>query len=409
MTEYLFIRLNDDDEVVASVVLDSNGRIIRPELRGPLEALQADAAGRRVVVLVPASDVMITDVAMPRAGPARVRQMLPFSLEESLAADIDSLHFAAGEWLDSDRVAAAVVAKRAIETWRSRLEQAGLHANAMYAISEGVPDTPATLNLVLEGGCTLGRRPGRPPFALEALTLAEIVTMLESQQEDKTDLQHAFVYLDEAALGTRQAELAALKTRAASVDTKVGDSLLARLGASLVFAPGTNLLQGAYAPKSSLGPLLRPWYAVAGLAAGFVALAIIAQAGEYLSLVREDRALTEQAAEICARGYSTPIVETCRTEMRQRLSAAGQSSGADEGFLSTLAAFAINAGGATRLEALNYRSDVMDLQLTVPSVTVLDEVSQQINATERFTMEIQSNTPSDAGVTSRIQIVSRAR
>lgn len=411
MAEFLFIQLSGDTTTVKSVVLDSNGRIIRAERRDSLESLKPDAEGRRVIVLVPSADVIATAAAVPKASQTRLRQMLPFSLEEFLAADIETLHFAAGEWSDDGRVAVSVVARLKLAAWLDSLATAGIQADAVYAASDGVPDTPATLNLVLEGNHTCGRRPGRPPFALDDVRLTEILDVLEAEREDRSDLQHVFIYVDEAALQTRKAEILKLKERVASVDTKlVGDSVLARLGASLVFQSGTNLLQGAFAPKSNVGALIRPWYMAAGLAAGFLVLAILGQAVEYLSLSREDRALGSQAAEICSRSYSTPILDNCRAEMRRRLAQAGQrAGGGQESFLSTLSVFATHADGAGQVEALNYRNQVMDLQFIAPSVAVIDELRQQIDATQRFTMSIQSNTPDDAGINTRIQIVSNVR
>jgi general secretion pathway protein L len=406
MAEFVFIRLTEREDAASSVVLDADGRIIRPEHTQLLSELRPELEGRRVIVLVPSSAVVTTDVTMPRAGVARVRQMVPFSLEDSLAADIDTLHFAVGEWTAAGRVTVSVVGKAAIDAWCEKLDASGVTAHAMYSVADGVPDTPATLNLWLEGSDTFCRRPGRPSFVLADLPLSEVVELLRRESDDTADIAHAVVHMDRAALELRQDEVADLKASGTEVDAKVTDSLLSHLGANLVFNPGTNLLQGKYAPKSNLAPLLRPWYAAAGLAAGLLVLALVGQAAYYYGLVREDRALTTQASEICSRGYSSTVLDGCRAEMRRRLSAAGQSEGASEvGFLPTLAAFAANAADSSRIEALNYRNDVMDLQLTVSSVTVLDEMSQRINATQRFTMNVQSSSPQDEGVDSRIQIV----
>jgi general secretion pathway protein L len=347
-----------------------------------------------------------TQAQLPKASQTRLRQLLPYTLEDAFAADIDSLHFAAGRRTASGAVLASVVERGRLEVWLDQIRAAGLRPSAVYAETEGVPDTPSTLSLVLEGERVYGRRPGQAPFVLEGLSLSQIVDLLAEQSEDRSDLQHLIVYTESDAQLRHQAELAEIRTRVASLDVKEAtDGVLARFAATLLFEPGANLLQGAYSPKSDYSGLLRPWYVAAALALGFVAVSAGSLAAEYFVLKRQDAALSEQVTTACARGFGSPRLSACRAEMQQRLAAAGQQASlGQESFLTTLAAVAESTVADSRIEALSYRNRVMDLQLVVPSVPLLDQFVQGVAAGERFEVRIQSANPSDAGVEGRVQI-----
>jgi general secretion pathway protein L len=406
MADYLFIRLRDHSPDVEWLALDEQGRLIEPLSRGSLELLSGHAHGRRVVVLLPGAEIVTTQAQLPKASQSRLRQLLPYTLEDAFAADIDSLHFAAGRRTTSGAVLASVVEQGRLEAWLDAIRAAGLRPHAVYAETEGVPDTPSTLSLVLEGERVYGRRPDQAAFVLEGLSLSQVVDLLATQGEDRSDLQHLIVYTESDAQLRHQAELAEIRTRVASLDVKVAaDGVLARFATTLLFEPGANLLQGSYAPRSDYTGLLRPWYAAAALAAGFIAVSAGSLAAEYFALKRQDSALSDQVTTICARDFGSPRLSACRAEMQQRLAAAGQQSSlGQESFLTTLAAVSESMVAEGRIEALSYRNGVMDLQLVAPSVPLLDQFSQGVAAGGRFQVRIQSANPSDAGVEGRVQI-----
>src|SRR5690606_12514815 len=200
---------------------------------------------------------------LPAASAVKLRKMLPYALEENLADDVEDLAFAVGPRLATGATSAVVVAKERLEAWLAALRAEGLEPHAIYADAEGVPDTPATLTLVFEGARIYGRSPGQLPFALEGLAprdVREALAAADGAEEPAADLRHLLVFVDEAARALWADDLAALQTSAATADMKLlADGALPRLAATLVHRPGTNLLQGPYAPKSDWQVLLKPW------------------------------------------------------------------------------------------------------------------------------------------------------
>jgi len=61
---------------------------------GEWDKVRSLAKGRRVVVLLPNSDVVLTSVNIPSKNKKQLHQAIPFALEDTLAEDIEDLHFA---------------------------------------------------------------------------------------------------------------------------------------------------------------------------------------------------------------------------------------------------------------------------------------------------------------------------
>ncbi|HEY7672786.1 MAG TPA: type II secretion system protein GspL [Gammaproteobacteria bacterium] len=408
MAEHFFVRLQDSSDEVATLVLNSEGHVVEPVRRERLVDVAARAQGRRVIVLVPSTEVLAARADLPKASQARLRQLLPYSLEESLATDIEALHFAAGSRTDSGALLVSVVAHSRVEAWLRTLDSVGLRPTAVYSEADGLPDTPATLNLLVEGQRVYGRLPGAAPFVLDGMSVAEALDVLQSQAAGGAPaFEHVLVWLEGGS--ERLAELAEIHSRVASLDVKALEGgALPRLAATLVFRPGANLLQGKYAPKSDYTGMLRPWRFAAALFLVWVGVALSVQVAEYFSLRSSDAALTAEMMTICTQALNSPVLAQCTTELRGRLAALGEQPAASAGFLSTLAALAGSQVDGGSIEALSYRNRVMDLQLTVPSVMQLDTFAQRIGDDGRFVARIQSTNPSDAGVQGRVQIAEAA-
>jgi len=399
--EHLVVRIGEDPAAAQWAVFDDDGRVVRQLQDGSLEEAAALAPGRRVVVLVPAFEVITTEATLPKASPAKLRKMLPFSLEDQLADDVDELVFAVGPRLESGAISVAVVARTRLEGWLERLAGAGLSPNAVFTEADGVPDTPSTLTLVVEDDRIYGRAPGRPPFVFDGLSLEQVLGLVDGAGETR----HLLVYIDEPGRARFGAELAALDERVESTQVKlIGDGALYRFAATLIARPGTNLLQGPYAPKSNVGALLAPWRSAAVLLLGLLLVSFVGQAAEFWFLRRQSQALDAQLAESCAQLLSQQQLEACRRSVRARLSQSGllDSSGA---FLPALSAVAEARIPDSRLSQLSYRNGVMDIQLVVPDVPSLDAFTREIEGNERFDARILFANPDGDRVDGRVQIV----
>ena len=402
MAETFFVRWSDAGTATWGA-FDATGRLVGTLGRGTLQSAQPAAAGRRTTALVDAIDVLNAEAVLPAASQARLRQIAPFSLEESLATDVDEMVFAIGPKLASGATLVAATAKGRVDTWLEELRAAGVVPTALSSETDGIPDVPATLILVIEGERIAGRKPGRAPFVFEGLSLAQVLPLVLARKPDEAELHHVRVFTDAAGHAHFADELAALGSRFASADVKIlNDGVFPYLAATLAQQPGTNLLQGAYAPKSNWLALMKPWRVAASLLAASLVLGLLLQGARFLQLRRTDAALEAVVAPLCQRVVGDSSTSGCERELQQRGSS---SSNASEDFLSTLAAVAAARDPQMRMDALSYRNRAMNLQVVAPNAGAFAELERELEETRRFVVEVEANNPVDGGNEGRLRIV----
>jgi general secretion pathway protein L len=388
---------------------DATGALVSAIGSGTLKNARAAADGRRIVVLVPGVDVITTQASVPAVSQTRQRQMLPYTLEDSLADDVETMSFAVGPRLESGAVAVAIAARERIAAWLAELQDAGITPHTLCSEADGVPDVPATLTLLVKGSVVYARRPGQPPFVFEGLPLDQVLDVSRGTDEQAAELRNVLVYVDAAGRGRYERELAALGDVFAEAEVKLApDGLFPRIAATLAQRPGTNLLQGEHAPRSNWVALLKPWRVAASLLVAAGVLGLVLEGAEYWSLRRADDDLSAAVAANCERIVGAPRQSACETEVTRRLRGAGAGAGG-ESFLTALSAVAAARSADTRIDALSYRNRVMDLQLFVANVPALDEFARGVNDTHRFTTKIQSANQNDKGVDGRVQVAEASR
>src|SRR5512137_658002 len=152
MADWLLLRLPRTPEEPATwLIASAGGAPLAATQSGPLADAAAAAAGRRLCVLVPGSDVLLAEPELPAKSGIRLQQLVPYALEEQLADNIDELHFALGRRAaDSNRTPVAVVAHELMNAWLAELRAAGLEPDCLYADSELLPANPGQAVALLE-------------------------------------------------------------------------------------------------------------------------------------------------------------------------------------------------------------------------------------------------------------------
>ncbi len=403
LAETLFIRLADG-ESAQWAAFDATGALAGSIGGGSLADAATAAHGKRCCVLAPGVDVTTVVVDLPAAGQARLRQIVPFSLEESLADDVEHLSFAIGPRRASGGSPVAVAAKQRIDQWLERLRVAGIAPQALCSEADGVPEVPGTLVVLVEGSRIYGRLPEQAPFVVEGLTLRHVLELVRAPGAEN-ERPHLLVYAAAADSERVRSEVAELGEVFASVEVKVAASgVLAHLAATLAQRAGTNLLQGAYAPKSNWLAFAQPWRFAAGLVVATLVLALCAQGATYWQLRRADQALSDLVASGCQRAVGDARTSACQREVQKRLSDSGPGAGGDD-FLTTLAAISAARDAAMHIDALSYRNRILDLQLLAASVPALDEFARGLKQTKRFDAEIQAANQKDNGIEGRVRVV----
>lgn len=391
------------------LLVDLAGQPLAPVARGTLAEAARAVGGRRLIVLVPGGDVALATPEIPVTG-GRLLAAVPYALEESLAGEVDTLHFAIGR-ARGGRVPTAAVERTRLEAWLAALKDVGLTPALLLAETMALPDNPAHVVLVLDGPRLLVRQPGQAGLVLEADPLEATLRLLglpgSAPDVDADPSAHVLVYASEADWQAHAATFEALRERLATLNVQLlPDGTLPLLAAGAVTAPGFNLLQGAYAVRGDWGGEWSRWRLAAGLFAAFLVLNAATGVYSLVHLRAEERALDQQLVAI-ARSVLPDLARPDPARLRaiaegrvRALSGSGHG-----GLLGTLGAVAQAMGQApdTHLSTVSYHEGTTDLTLDAPDVGAIDRVQQGI-AAQGLQAAMQGTTQHDTRYQGHVQV-----
>lgn len=381
MADWFVLRLpHAQTERVSWMPADARGQPLGAPQMGSLRQA-ADAAGlRRVAAVVPSSDVLITEVELPIKSGVRVQQVVPFALEEQLAADIETLHFAAGARDEtSGRTSVAVVTRALMDQWIGELAAAGLTPEVLCTEASLLPDNPGHVVVMLEGDTLCVRRAGQSAQALPALDIGAALQALLGQTLASDDL---IFYVSPEDWQRRSAEVEALRLQCASLKVQLLNfGPLPLLSPHLAAGgPHLNLLTGDYAPKRTLGAGLRRWRLAASLAAALLAVHLLGLGLQLHEQHRAEQTLNAAIGQIV--GHVLPAgadISDARPRIERALLARSGVAGGLMPALATLAG-AVQSADGTSVETLSFQNDALDMKLRAPNAEKLEQVDRALRS-----------------------------
>ncbi len=392
MSDWLLLRLPRAAEPdVEWLLCDSQGLATGGPERGPLSSLAAHAAGRRVCVVVPASDVLYTHVDLPPRAGSRSLQMARYALEEQLLGDLEAQHFAIGRVSrKSTRTAVAVVSRALMDQWLQALKDAGLQPELMVA--EGAllpPNTAQTLAWI--DGDILKLRPQSPTAdtsgsgidrtdALLCLPAGEPEEALRAafgeREMSSVDLD---VVATESDWQRHGARYEALRPRLANMRAQIlGPGPLPWLALQLGSITPLNLLQGDYEQRGTRSEIWPRWRVAIGLAALLLLLHLAERLYTLWDLQRLESGVESSLVKLGQEALpgSTPGAATVRKQVETQLL---ESAGRDPGMLlMAMESTAKALGGAGKLRALTLRDGNIDMQLRARDLETVERVRQAL-------------------------------
>ena len=416
MADFLVIRPGTTERPAAWVRVDSNGTQKTRVVTGPLEMAADDAANVPVIGLLPASEVLTTRASIPARSMSKIRAALPFALEESLADDIDNLHFAAGARSGDGSVPVAVIAKPDLERRLAEFREAGIEPARLVAENQGLAKVPGSMSILLDDRDAMFNDGADLEFAMQDVKPSEVLVAagklgIESGDDvdDGPEEQgHLLVFCDLQTEQRLQHDWIALRHELASVDVNVlAEGSLPKLAVTVAAGHGINLLQGSYGRAPEYTELMRPWKTAAALLIGFLALGGIGKGLDYFQLTRERDALQEQFGSeyrSIRPNDNRNIVDPVNT-VRSLQRSVGVAS-APPVFLQSLAVLssAVAGNDGISIEQISYRAGVVDIRLLAPSIPELDAILQTVSDSGQFSAEIRSADQVGELIDGRLQI-----
>jgi len=385
-------------------------------MQGQLDLAAQIADSCRVILLAPSSQVLRVKTQIPLTGSARIRQSLPFALEEQLAGDIEAQHFACGTKDSEGNVPVAVVESARLSGWLDQLREHQLVPLAVYAESDALPNTPATMTVLIDQAqAIIQSASGELTIVDESSVQPALELLLDQQLEQlENDISVApinlLIYCDSATHQRYQELWDRLRMRVQDIDILQTDSgALPLLASRIASKGGVNLLQGNFATKTEFPLRWQQWRVAAMLLGALLLLSFAVKGAEFFQLRRANQALDSAASQIlettfpAAADAPDPWIEL-RTRLGSSEPAASENSTMFADVLQVLSkAFAQTAG--IQMESMSFRSGELSLQLTSPDVASLDQLRQLISESRRFSAQIQSANPTDNVVKGSMLIV----
>lgn len=377
---------------------DAHGRLQGEPAHGDLEQCAQAATGRQIVVLVPAADVLLTRVSVPTRNRSRLLQAVPYALEDQLAEDVATLHFALGPATPDGGIAVAVVARERMTAWLDRLQEVGLRPDLLVPETLALPAGDNEWSVLVEGNDALLRTGLTQGGYTEA---AHLPLLVESALKDAGEAPPGQLHLNLVEGADALADLTGVPVARRAVGCA-----LEVFAAGIGETPTVNLLQGTFSRREQAGRLWRPWRAAAVLAGVW----IVVQGGVtgydiwrlQARIVAQDQQIT-QLFRAALPGVQRIVDPRAQMEQRLRELRGGAQSG---GALALLAGVSevLQGDASATLNAASYRGGRLDLDLELKDIQALDRIKQQ--TTQRLKSEAQIVSASTQGdkVSGRLRV-----
>ena len=415
MAEYFVIRLGRTSAEAAEwIAVDDNGTRRSQPASGSLLQAAAESAGRAVIVLVPATEVLTTSVDMPVRSGARLRAALPFALEENVADDVETLHFASGVRRESGQLPVAIVAHDKMKEWTGALAEAGIEAAKIIPETYGLARIPGTASVLIDGDCVFFNDGADTEFVMEgvqpsdALVAAGLLSDVHVTNQGDERTGHLLAYCDAADEERLSHDWIALRHELHSVDINLlPDGVLPRLAVTVASGSGVNLLQGDYGARTDYRAQLQPWQRAAALLLALLLTGFIAKGVDYYRLAGEEAALQAQFTEEYRQirpGDTREVLDPVNA-VRSIKQGLGAATG-PQVFLPSLRQLsdAMAQNSTARIDTISYRAGVIDVRITSPDVATLDNIQKAVSASGQFQASIQSTDQVADAISSRLQI-----
>jgi general secretion pathway protein L len=377
-----------------------------PIFQGTVEEGLRHGVDRRIVVLVPSTDITLTTAELPEklasGQTSKIQQAVPFILEERLADDVETLHFAIGPRQPGGIVPVAIINREKMQAWLAPLQAAGLKAAMMVpdVLAIPLPGQPVW-SVLVEGDRAQVRTGIQSGFSCERQMLPDYLSLAEKPQGLQLQIYPTGTQ-DQTDLPVNG--LAALNLRC-DVARRVNDGLeylLRGLNESQVI----NLLQGGHATHTDYEKYFRPWRAALVLLGIWMVLATTAKGFELLRLKRELGALDSAVTSSFKAAFpQVALSGDVRTQARQQL-AVLERGGTTAGFLPLMQAVSAVVGKnpSLKLQEIQYRDGALLMSIDAPDVQALDAFQQAFSSQPGVQLEVQSANAGDQGVQIRARL-----
>ena len=405
MSSCLYLRFLDSDcQQLSWLPVDTTGPT-RDPMQGTPEEAAPYAGSRRIILLAPAADILLTEASPPTQNRQRLLQAIPFALENQIADDIELQHFTIGRQHEDNSVPVAIVSKLKITNWLNKLEAAGIRPHAIYPETLCLPRDESGWTLLADEKTTLLRSGDFSGLTLDTGNAQQILELLLAQADESQPGRLQLIYTSDKAKDQFDETRIAYLIEDFTPD-QCDENPLLMMAKNCHPKENLNLLHGPYLQDDHSRVILRSWYPAFAVGLLLVILGMISALHEQHTLSKQHQALSQQIEQLFKKSLpeSKKMVNP-RVQMSQKLKQLQSKGGDESGFLRlvNLSGKAIKNQQQTTLNGLSYRQGQLDIQLNIQDLQMLDQLKQQLEKSQ-LAVEIRSANAQKDRVKAHLQI-----
>jgi len=354
---------------------------------------------KKVAVLVPGADVLLTEVTLPRARRRMLRASIPYLLEENLAEDIDLLHFGVGTPAKNGLTPVAVVSKDKMTAWLDMLAEAGIEAETVSPATLAVPLYPGQWSLLVTDHQFLLRKDTWLGYGGDLENMALYLADEPAPDQEQTVKQiQLFNCTDEQIDFAELSPNLTARTRncKSAIDTMATG-----------YAKPLNLLQGQFGHHTGWRDFWYQWRLPIVAAVLIVLLNFAMLTTDFFQLRSELGHLNNRIKSVYLETFpkSRRVVDA-RAQMAQHLVELQKSTGQQGGFflIYDQAAPLLADTPGFSLNNLRYKDDRFNFEIEVDNLQALDSLKTNLAKMTGATSEIKNAEASGNLVKARLQV-----
>lgn len=395
MSELFLVRLGADESHWFWKTLQPAPEQQAKVHKGTLDDARNALKGQRLIVMLPGQNIARHPLELPLRG-AKLLAAAPYALEDALAEDVDTLHFALAPQVHG-RTGVYVVRRDWLAEQLERIQQ--LEPADIVSV---VPEHVGLMVAEQQSGAILLATPEQahiqtaqglvgslPPAAVHANQLQE-----EAQDGDETDVGISFISIAGAS-----------PPQGLSLGRRLDAADILDLPLKLDVLRKASLLQGAFAPKNNQFGWLKAWRRPAGLAAAALLMHLATVIGGAQQFAEQTDAAYAEAESIFRQLFpQEQRIVDMRLQASQYLAQASGSGGSPVLELMDASATGLAKAPSLELQTVQYRGGALYLSLTGKDLQALESLRNALESNPSLRLDVQSAQAGSDGVQIRLKL-----
>lgn len=408
MAEQLVIYLKDIETLSADwVFTHASGEAVTVSDSGSISELVEKNKNeientKKLVCIINAAHIHYSQLNIPAKNKQRALQAIPFALEDQLAEDVELMHFATGNPVQSIYPVATIrheILQQLLET----LAESGIKPDTLYADILCLPLAVNGWNIYMNQDTVTIQLSNGEVIHADTESLPVFINSLITQ--DTLGQPEEICFWMEESSSLPALELPEeIKTR----QHLYQQSPVTLFSGNLSQTQPLNLLQGRYKVTHESNQWWKPWRSAAIFAAVVIVFELVNSSLTLQRLQTENSNLDKEITRIYKQSFprSKKIINA-RVQMENKLKQLAKNSGTAEMTFTDIlmnAAPVFQQTSNIELQGINYHNRKMEIQLTLDKLSTAETLKNRLNGLSGIKAELLSASSEAKKVNARIRL-----